>query len=184
MYRKLVFQCTENISVSQSPLKTHFILYGFSGKLLLFWAIFLYGHVYIIYYFYFNDFQKSWSACKSFCAPSLTKAARRAVYNYEGPACREGSIAQDLETGNLSFPPVSAWKLVCSSVLPYWTHVPYLFTVAHLVRRICFAMIIGNYRSHLQVNCWKAIELYGIFPYAYAFSFLLIEKKCDSKSLV
>lgn len=106
------------------------------------------------------------------------------IYNYEGPACREGSIAQDLETGNLSFPPVSAWKLVCSSVLPYWTHVPYLFTVAHLVRRICFAMIIGNYRSHLQVNCWKAIELYGIFPYAYAFPFLLIEKKCDSKSLV
>lgn len=58
MYRKLVFHCTKNISVSQSPLKTHFILYGFNDKLLLFWAIFLYGYVYIIYNFYFGDFQK------------------------------------------------------------------------------------------------------------------------------
>lgn len=56
-----------------------------------------------------------------------------------------GKILTSPGTGDQSLLHPSASQPVCSSVLPYLTHVPYLFTVAYRARRRNFcAVISGN----------------------------------------
>lgn len=137
-FKRTESSCTENwsfivqkISVLASHHWKHISYCMVSVTNCYFSGLYFYMVMFTLYIIFISVIFRSVECMLKFLCPSLIRAAR-AVYSYKSPACREWSIAQDLETGNLSFPLIYAWNLVCNSVLPYLTHVPYLFTVAHL----------------------------------------------------